>query len=238
MKLSHIAAAILVFGAVNAASAADFTGFGLALDVQHKSTGGNANQSNIDTALPSTVAWEYDIGGKQEVVGGINMNFGFAVSQQVIMQVGVTADLGKTSIYSESYAVSEPNYAEMGAFGIKEKNHYSLYVAPGYLVSPKTMIYAKIAYHSMKSEVSDNYSGTDNGAAFSKSAKSSKSFKGYGLGAGVQTMMSDNLYAYAEVQRVQYGKETILNSVDGTRSEKLDMKPRTTIGTIGIGYRF
>lgn len=237
MKLTRIAAAILAFGAVTTASAADFTGFGVALDVQFKSTGGTGNNSETNTAKgePVSESAKFSIGGEQDVIGGININFGFAVTPQVVLQVGATADLGKTTILKESYSDIYSEFVESGSADLKEKNHYSLYLAPGYLITPKTMIYAKLAYHSMKGELSTNYSKTDGDF---ESFKGRKSFKGYGLGVGIQTMMSDNIYAFAEVQRVQYGKETIKVEADATYSSSLEVKPRSTIGSIGVGYRF
>ncbi len=229
MKLSIIGAGILCFSAISTVNAADFVGFGVAVDLQLKSSGGEIMQRWID--IDETYSQDSSFGGEQEVIGGLNANFGFAISPQVVLQVGATVDLFETTIYKGSFSTFDTTGVSSGSTSFKEKDHYSVYLAPGYLITPKTMLYAKLAYHGMKVDYSAKYSNTDN-------EKSSESFNGYGLGAGIQAMLTDNLYGYVEVQRVQYEEGFLTGWVDGTQRYSADAKFRSTIGAIGIGYRF
>lgn len=229
MKFSKIAATLLSMSCVSGAIAADFTGFGLAADMQIKSTDGQA--ISTDTSGGEDFQQQISAGGEQDVVGGLGLNFGFAVAPRVVLQVGATADLGKTSIYevTQSLIDSAGVTTNSSAF-LKEKNHYSIHLSPGYLLTPKTMLYAKFAYHKMKLDWSDASSGP--GGTTQETL--SNSFNGFGLGVGLQAMLTDHLYAYVEVQRVRYGRE----SLSSTATENFAIKPESSIGTIGIGYRF
>lgn len=231
MKLSTIASVVLSFGAISGASgtmAADFTGLGLAADIQFKSTGGQTDYTDISGG--EDFRQKISLGGEHDVIGGLNLNFGFAVSPRVLLQVGATADLGKTDIYKATHSLSDASGVTHTSATLKEKNHYSIYIAPGYLLTPKTMLYAKLAYHSMKLD----WSAVSSGPTGAEVEAFGNSFKGLGLGFGFQAMVTDNLYAYAEVQRVQYGRE----SLSRTATEDFAVKPRSNIGALGIGYRF
>jgi opacity protein-like surface antigen len=57
----------------------------------------------------------------------------------------------------------------------------------------------------------------------------SKRLSGIGYGAGISVMLNKNIFAKAEVQQVSYNSWTYDDDT---------MKPSTTIGTIGIGYKF
>ncbi len=214
------------FAAPTLASAKDFTGFGAGVELQLKSTGFEI--SEVSTYPDGFDSWSQDLGGKQDVIGALNVWYGFNVTPSVVLQVGGTYDLGKTEAGGWTY--SNPDYS--ASFKVEESGHYSLYLAPGYRVTPKTLVYGKIAYHSMKGKASWSDSDSDSGTWFSTK------FSGLGLGAGVSTMLTSNIYAYAEAQHVMYGDKTIdSGSGEGwTWTEKV--KPTSTIGSIGIGWNF
>ncbi len=68
----------------------------------------------------------------------------------------------------------------------------------------------------------------------------SKNFSGFGIGAGVETRLTSNLFLSAEVQHVRYGKETLNSEYDAEFEEsfKQTVQPKSTIGTLGLAYRF
>ena len=215
------------FAAPTLASAKDFTGFGAAVELQLKSTGSQYTESFTEPGVYSDSSSE-DLGGKQDVIGAVNLWYGFNVTPTVVLQIGGTYDLGKTEAGGYAYSDTDGDWE---SFEVKESNHYSLYLAPGYRVTPKTLVYGKIAYHSMK--LKESYSDSSGG-----SDSSSESFRGLGLGAGVSTMLTNNIFLYAEAQHVMYKEKTVFSATfgSGTYSEKV--KPTSTIGSIGIGYNF
>lgn len=213
------------FAAPTLASAKDFAGFGAAVELQLKSTGAQYTESYTEPGY--STSGSLDLGGNQDVIGALNVWYGFNLTPTVVLQIGGTYDLGKTEVTDYSYSYPGYGYSEEA----KESNHYSLYVAPGYRVTPKTLVYGKIAYHDMKLKgtASDSY-------GYSEST--SDNFSGWGFGAGVSTMLTNNIFVYAEAQHVMYDEETVFSETDiyGTWTEKLE--PSSTIGSIGIGWNF
>ncbi len=119
MKLLQIAVVLVTLGAVSSNSAADFSGLGLAAEMQFKSTGGSAGYAQVGSDYRQS--GKYSEGGEQEIIGGVNLSFGFAVSPEVLIQVGASADLGETTLNEGSYTYSEPGYTENGSHRVKEK---------------------------------------------------------------------------------------------------------------------
>lgn len=236
--LALLVAAALTVPAV--ASANDFSGFGISADLLLKSTGAEVKTKYVESYGSSTYtdSMKEDEGGKQNVLAGLNVWYGFDITSCVVLQVGATADLGKHDVAkfrdSDGYSAK-----------VEEKNHYSFYVAPGYLVTPKTLVYGKLAYHNTKLKMD----GNDFGYYESDDINGSKRFNGWGLGGGISTMLTDNLFVYAEAQHVWYESKKIFSYSDSggggggstptwSEHEQVKAQPNSTIGVIGIGYNF
>lgn len=97
------------------------------------------------------------------------------------------------------------------------KNHYSINLKPGYAVTPTTLVYATVGYNSIKGEIT--------GGVFDGSAN----FSGVGYGIGFAQLFSNNTFLKAEIQQISYGSKTI-NGVS--------YQPSSTVGTLGVGYKF
>ncbi len=149
-----------------------------------------------------------NLGGKHDIITVISGSYTFAVAPKFLLGIGATYDLGPT---------------EVGRFGggvdtlsIIEEKHYSIFVTPGYLVNDTTLLYAKIAYNST------NFN-------FSTEVESgSLKFSGVGFGAGIKVALTQNLHVYVETQRVNYSTNTDVGT----------FKPSSTIGSIGVSYKF
>lgn len=100
---------------------------------------------------------------------------------------------------------------------VKAKDMYSVYLEPGYRVNETMLVYGKVSYQRMKGELA--------GAGTS----ASDNFDGYGLGVGVRSMINDKFYVQAELTEVDYSSKTVSG---------IDIKPKQTLGTIGVGYKF
>ncbi len=148
--------------------------------------------------------------GQQSFVPGIELGYNFAASDSVILGFTATYDFTKTKFFDASDVDSfDSGYGQ---------NRYSINFKPGYVIAPNVMLYATVGYNSMTLKSS----GTGE-------PDISKRLNGIGYGAGISVMLSKNIFAKAEVQQVGYNS---LTSGDDT------VKPSTTIGTIGIGYKF
>ncbi|QDC51291.1 porin family protein [Candidatus Methylopumilus universalis] len=160
----------------------------------------------------------FDSVGQQNLGTGIFADYAFRVSDRALFLVGGTYDLND----SESFKISG-NGSEAK---VKEKKHYSVYLAPAYQMSQTSLGYVKFAYHQAEFENINSLTRTQLGYA---NTRYSKDFNGYGIGLGFRTLITDNFYGNLEVQRVFYGKEDIYPATFDVSS---------TIGTLGLSYKF
>jgi opacity protein-like surface antigen len=139
-----------------------------------------------------------------------SIDFGYtqAFSEQATLGVVATIDLDKTK--SGSYDVG---------YDIRGKNHFSINFQPGYAISKDVLVYGNLGVHQITMSITNDNIGK-------------KTFTGYGYGLGAQIAINKSLYVKAEVQQVNYQQKNSSN-VDGD-----DLKPLTTLGIVGVGYRF
>lgn len=173
------------------AQANNFTGFSVGL---------NANLVSASTEISGASTKIGDTTQTASLEGA----YGFAMGRSGALGVGLTYNLGDT----KAGTISGTDF--------KGKDMYSVYVAPGYVLNSDTWLYGKLAYQSMKGELS--------------SGIGSATFDGYGYGAGARAMLSRNMYLQIEFMQAAYGEKTI-----GTTAK---LKPSETHGSIGIGFKF
>ncbi len=198
------AAGLLGMGTV--AHAGNFDGFSLGIEGQVKST---STPLKIDFEGES-VSFE-NLGGKHNFIPAISGSYTFVVDPKFLLGIGATYDLGSTDVGSFSYDGET-------LLSLKEKNKYSIFVTPGYLVNATTLLYAKISYNKMKA------------VASAEEGSGSLKFSGVGFGAGVKVALTQNVHVYVEAQRVNYSAKTLADVVT--------FKPSSTIGSVGVAYKF
>ena len=170
------------------------------------------------TATSGGESGTFDSVGQQNLGAGLFADYAFRVSDRALFLVGGTYDLNDSENFKVSGRGSEVT--------IKEKKHYSVFIAPAYQMSQTSLGYIKLAYHQAEFENINSASQTQLGFA---KAKYSKDFNGYGIGLGFRTLIADNFYGNLEVQRVFYGKEDISPATFNVSS---------TIGSLGLSYKF
>jgi opacity protein-like surface antigen len=219
MKKTVAALAIcgLTVPAVSFAQANNFAGFAIGLDASFTSVGGKIS----DTGVPGYES--VDLGGRSTVVPSISVEYNLPLSQSSLIGFGIAADLSKAKLGTSQTVFYDEETEAVAIAGAKakQKNHYSYYLKPQYLISNSTAIYAKLSYHTMK--VDFDFDIIDGGGLSSGSDKTKH--KGWGLGVGLKTQLSGNVFGFVEVQQVQYNK-------------KDDFKPKSTIGSAGIQVHF
>ena len=150
---------------------------------------------------------------KTDVAGRLDASYGFGLSPQWVLTVGATYDVNKTDFGRVTYVSGSPQTVDA-----KLKDHFAVYVAPGYQVAPNWLVYGKLSAHHAKTEF------TDSGASDGETTHS-----GTGLGFGVATAFSQHIEGRFEVEQVRY------NEKSGNLSTG---KPKTTQATFYVGYRF
>jgi opacity protein-like surface antigen len=79
------------------------------------------------------------------------------------------------------------------------------------------MLFGLVGYHSIR------------GSLNTASESSTQNLNGVGVGFGLQTLVSKNIYVKAEAQHVMYSSESSGGST---------FKPSETLGTLGVGFRY
>ena len=152
--------------------------------------------------------------GKQNFVPSVSADYGFATGNSSVVLVGGKYDLGSTTALS----ISGTNNGSVESLTLKEKSHVSLFVAPGMVLNDKTLAYAKVSYETSTGEVAATGSDTV-----------TSRINGFGWGVGIRTQMSDKIYLNVEAMRIDYSAKSLGSS---------DAKTGSTIGSIGISYKF
>lgn len=194
-----VAALLAASSSAALAQSANFTGPGLGVVV-------SAQQHRIDR----DPAWTNDMGSNSTATALVG-SWGFASGQHWVTTVGLDIGLGNTEYFRET------------ASGItstaKVKQHYALSVAPGYRLGNESLVYAKVALHSLAID----YEAT-NATAYART------HQGYGLGVGYAQALAKNIELRAELETIAYGWETTANNVK--------LAPRQNNLNFALVYKF
>lgn len=197
--IAAVAATFAVLPMFATAQSQNFVGFDLGLDVGFKST--SAKLSSANSSLDS--------------VG--STDWGWALTGGYTMPLGQSATLG----FVGSYDLSTTEFAKLSdpstTVKAKMKDHYSIGLEPGWVVSNNVLVYGKLNYHSANFSLDYN------------SSSGKQDFKAFGYGAGVKVLMSKNVFVRLSVERVDYDSKTVSG---------VTMKPSDTTGMIGLGWKF
>lgn len=193
----------LIACATAQAETPSFTGTALAIGL-----GAARNQVDYGGLLSGTT------GKKTDTVGKLDLSHGFNLSSQWLATVGVSYDLNKTDFGTVSYVDAGRTHTVQA----KLKNHFSLYVAPGYRFAPHWLGYAKLGWHTARAEFNDSLAGPG-----------TTRHNGMSLGLGVSTALTQHVEARFEVQQINFNRQSA-NLSSG--------KPQTREAFAYLGYRF
>lgn len=135
----------------------------------------------------------------------LRAQYNWALNDRYTVGLGVSTALGKLKAGTLNFNAGTP---------IAIKESYSLFLTPGYAIDKDWMVYGKVAYAIAKTEAS--------GAA-------STSFDGYGLGMGLQLLLTPNWYLQAEFLSNHFNDSSDAVETDKLKSNNL---------SLGVGYRF
>ena len=196
-------------------------------------SGSSTNNATAGTNNGSTASGSL---GKVAEIAAIDLSYGFALGPNGIIQVGASYTPGKakagSGTFSESSAATP--VADTGRLTLEVKDPYTIYIAPTYVVSKDSAIYAKLGYSA--ADVNSTSTGS---AALSKKPED---LKGITYAIGSKTMLTPNLYLGVEASVTDYDSVSATvaagsaNVNDGGRRINADVK--TAQGIVTLGYKF
>ena len=155
-------------------------------------------------------------------LGKVSFNIGVPATNRIVMDLGASYVAGKLSAGTGGY--DTPYQLDQ---------MYSLYVAPNLLLTDNTAIFAKISYNRANS-TAVMYDG-------SIYKDVSKTISGLGIGVGVTTYLTKDIYLKAEIERVNYGsdnKYSIKDYEDATITYDDSYGAKLYNASISIGAKF
>ncbi|SCK24652.1 outer membrane protein [Vogesella sp. LIG4] len=204
MKFANLCLSAVAMCCMSAAFAAqgNFTGPSISLGL-----GSSSNKIKYGGFLDGQSS------SKTDVVSDLQFNYGIAAGSNWVIGLGASYDLNDRKFGTVNYIDGGPQTVD-----VKLKEHWSLFVTPGYLVQPDLLVYGKLAYHGAKGE----YHDTDVG-------NGTRHHQGIGYGVGVNYALTRAIELGAEVQYVSLSRESA-NLSNG--------KPSFTEAMLRVGYRF
>lgn len=188
-----IALAAAAFSGQVFAQAQNFAGF---------QVGASIDAVSAKTELPTANFSE----NQNKANASLTAQYNWALGNEWLLGVGAT------------YQLADINAGEAGSISVKNKNAYSVYVAPGLALDSSNLIYAKVA--AVGADAKATASGTEY----------SKTLTGYGVGFGWQNALTKNVLLSAEFLAKRYDDADLTTSVNA----------RSTSNTlsVGVAYKF
>jgi len=181
------------------AQSGDFTGF---------SAGGNLAMNAASYSTTDTAGTTNDGFGKQSLGIGGFVGYGLSVGSSAIITLGFDYSFSDVKTFEGSSGTST-----------KLQNLSSLSIAPGTLLTDKTLAYFKLGFENGKA--ASTIDGTTN----------STNIAGTSWGLGTKTMFSKNTFLQIEVKQTNYRATRFENSVN-------EFTARNTTGSVGLGFMF
>jgi hypothetical protein len=148
-----------------------------------------------------------------DTVSRLEASYGLRMSAEMVLTVGVSYDLNKSKFGRGTYTLGGTQTVDAIM-----KHHWSVYAAPGFLLSPNWLLYTKLSAHQARGEYTDSLTGVGE-----------TTHHGTGIAIGVATPLSKQLEGRFEIQQIR------LNAV--TRNLATG-KPRANLATAYLDYRF
>ena len=185
------------------AQSGDFTGF---------SAGGNLAMNAGGVASSTSDGFKNDIGSQQSIGIGAFANYGLSLGRGSVLALGLDYSLSDVKVQEFQDGTNNQT--------LKIQNIWSLSIAPGMMISDKTLAYFKLGFENGKTAISG-----------SVAKESSKNINGNSWGFGMKSFFNKDTYLQIEAKQTNFGSMQF----DGVAS---DLKFRATTGSVGVGFMF
>jgi len=159
--------------------------------------------------------------GKNTPIAGVDLAYTISSGSNGFFGLGATYVPVKAK-FGAGTSSGSPAVANNGEI----KDHYSVYLQPGYAITKDSALYAKLSY---------NYADfTITGANV---AQQPGSLEGWGYGVGLKTFLTPNAFVQVEASYSEYDSFTARETANSTTST-VTGKPKISAGTVTLGYKF
>jgi len=165
-----------------------------------------------------------DSAGNQHAASSMTLAYTFPVAHRTFLMAGGSFAIGDNKVF-------EISNSDGDKVKFEEQDHFSLFVAPAYQLSNNSLGYVKFAYHDTSINLSGSFSD-ENAQGAMVSTSYTQDMDGYGIGVGLRSEIYRDIFADIEIQHVMYDSQ----STDV--SSYINMDTTSTIGNVGISYRF
>lgn len=205
--------------------------------------------SEVDTSYPSELGYLPSFDTKpsktnSSLVGQILAGYSFSMDRfnfagSAFYNIG--NQVTGVNTYSASGSYGSVSGSISGSQSFKLENTWGLNLEPGFYVSDTTLAFLKLSYINTTAQYNGNANATIHWDAYTLgtytgSTKNSHSLDGIGFGIGIKQKISENLYGYAEYQRVNYSTWT--DNYLFTSSYPSNYSFSQNYGWVGVGYNF
>ena len=161
--------------------------------------------------------------GKVTPVAGLDASYTFATGSNGFIGIGATYLAGEAEF---GLGTADSSSDATKTFKGKIKDHYTVYIQPGYAVSKDSAVYGKLSYNHADFNVSN-------------AVKQPGDLQGWGAGIGLKTFLTSNTFVQAEASYTEYDTLTATRTATGgTGLVTASGTPAIAAGTITIGYKF
>jgi opacity protein-like surface antigen len=136
--------------------------------------------------------------------------------------------------FGASYSLSNDTILEVTYSGntskLKEKDHYSIYIAPSYQLSNNSLVYLKASYHKSEIHASVSYEN-ENAQGIGKTSYT-EDIDGYGFSIGLRSELAKNIFSDIEIEHIDYGSSNLDNS------SYINWDNQSTVANFNLFYKF
>jgi len=161
--------------------------------------------------------------GKVTPVAGIDASYTFATGSNGFIGVGATYLAGEAEF---GLGTADSSNDATKTFKGKIKDHYSVYIQPGYALNKDSAVYGKLSYNHADFNITN-------------AVRQPGDLEGWGYGIGLKTFLSANTFVQVEASYTEYDSLTATRTATGgTGLVTASGTPAIAAGTITIGYKF
>ena len=161
--------------------------------------------------------------GKVTPVAGIDASYTFATGSNGFIGVGATYLAGEAEF---GLGTADSSNDATKTFKGKIKDHYSVYIQPGYALNKDSAVYGKLSYNHADFNITN-------------AVRQPGDLEGWGYGIGLKTFLNANTFMQVEASYTEYDSLTATRTATGgTGLVTASGTPAIAAGTITIGYKF